>query len=129
MSTAVELLSTLPAKFDAALASGNLHHFPSTIHQHVEDDIPVRPDGILQLNARSLTRSSQSRPSVQFQIRLCPALAQKPTLPVPDAGLGQGTEGVKVDPFAPPYNPHLYVGQLQNEDAEYVVLVCFPERA
>jgi len=91
-STAAEILSTLPAKFDTALASGNLHHFPSTVHHRVEDDIP-------------------------FQIRLCPSLAKKPTLPA------QGTEGVKSDPFAPPYNPHLYVGQLQHEDVEYAVLL------
>lgn len=40
-------------------------------------------------------------------------------------GASQTTEpNVVVDPFAPPYNPNLHIGDLQDDDGEeYVVLV------
>lgn len=68
----------------------------------------------------------------QFEISLCPALQYKPSLPTPhfdptvDGGLGvQGNKGRTFDPFEPPYNPNLYVGELRDEEegVEYVVLV------
>ena len=72
---------------------------------------------------------------VQFEIRICPALQLKPTLPAPpvDAGnavvAGQGNSGMVFDPFAPPYNTNLYVGELKadNSQEEFVVLVRVPQ--
>jgi sulfate adenylyltransferase (ADP) / ATP adenylyltransferase len=68
----------------------------------------------------------------QFEIRLCPALQKKPTLPTidtPEEHSNQNLAGdAKPDPFAPPYNPNLFVGELKDEDseAEYAVLVRLP---
>jgi ATP adenylyltransferase len=58
---------------------------------------------------------------LKFEIRLCPALQAKPKSDPDITKLGQ-----KPDPFAPPYNPNLYVGELRDEDGdEYVVLVRY----
>lgn len=65
--------------------------------------------------------------SVQFQIRLCAALQQKPPLSTPHFDL-PSTEPVlskPPDPFDPPYNPNLFLGELKDEEEglEYAVLV------
>ena len=69
---------------------------------------------------------------VQFEIRLCPALQNKPTLPTPrfdsDADERRATleqQGKRHDPFSPPYVPNLLLGDLKDEQEgdEYVVLV------
>ncbi|TEB30343.1 hypothetical protein FA13DRAFT_1733653 [Coprinellus micaceus] len=88
------------------LKSGDLLHFPSTIVKHVELDI-------------------------DFEITLCPALQKKPAEPEPHFDIETtkseviADRGDKVDPFAPPYDPHLYVGELKDEpsEEEFVVLV------
>ena len=60
---------------------------------------------------------------------MCPALQKKPhldTVSVADDSLAaQGDKDKALDPFIPPYNPNLYVGELRDEgeDEEYVVLV------
>ena len=68
---------------------------------------------------------------LQFEIRICPALQHKPTLPAPpvDAGnAGIAGQGKVFDPFAPPYNTNLYVGELKHDESqdEFVVLVRVP---
>lgn len=52
----------------------------------------------------------------QFQIRLCPALAQKPMGNV-DKDRPKDDEP-KTSPFQPPYIPDLYVGSLEGVDGE-----------
>ena len=65
----------------------------------------------------------------QFQIRLCPALQNKPRLPTPDfsedAPAAKEQEKKRHDPFAPPYVPNLYLGEVRDEAEgnEYVILV------
>lgn len=60
---------------------------------------------------------------------MCPALQSKPELPTPNLDVAgvERKDGkiVKTDPFAPPYTPNLFLGELkdQEENAEYVVLV------
>ncbi|KAJ3489038.1 hypothetical protein NLI96_g2403 [Meripilus lineatus] len=67
--------------------------------------------------------------SGEFEIRLCPALQEKPELPAPSLELlaekeRNADKGTKTDPFAPPYIPNLFLGELKDpeENAEYVVL-------
>jgi ATP adenylyltransferase len=64
---------------------------------------------------------------VQFEIRLCPALLQKPDFPAPhfESGAGNHEKETRADVFKPPYNPNLHVGELRDEEegTEYVVLV------
>jgi sulfate adenylyltransferase (ADP) / ATP adenylyltransferase len=61
---------------------------------------------------------------LQFQIRVCPALQLKPKLPTPDFDPAKDDDKKKFDPFAPPYVPDLYVGDLKSADGEdYVILV------
>ncbi|KAI0630099.1 ATP adenylyltransferase-domain-containing protein [Trametes polyzona] len=97
------ILAKLPAAFDKAQASGDLLFFPSTVHKHKEHD-------------------------VEFEIRLCPALQNKPQLPTPDfskdAPPAAEQEKKRPDPFAPPYVPNLYLGEVRDEEdgAEYVIL-------
>ena len=72
----------------------------------------------------------------QYEIRLCPALQDKPHLPPPDFSTGEkkeeeGTQTQtekKRDPFAPPYVPNLLLGEVRDEleGREYVVLVRSP---
>jgi len=59
-------------------------------------------------------------------------LQLKPALPTPhfgagaDIGVALGGSGGKVlDPFAPPYNPNLHIGELKDEgsEEEFVVFV------
>ncbi|KZT41511.1 HIT-like protein [Sistotremastrum suecicum HHB10207 ss-3] len=96
-----EILARLPTSFSKARDSGDLLFFPSTVHRHQEG-------------------------GVEFEIRLCPALLHKPTLPTPhfsknDASAAQ--EHKLKDPFAPPYNENLIVGETEVEGGEYVVLL------
>ncbi|KAJ7072060.1 ATP adenylyltransferase-domain-containing protein [Mycena amicta] len=90
------ILKKLAVSFEKAQAEGDLLFFPSTIVKHQES-------------------------RVEYEIRLCPALQNKPTLPTPHFT----PEKTKIDPFLPPYNPNLYVDELRDEDSgeEYVVLL------
>ncbi|KIP10933.1 hypothetical protein PHLGIDRAFT_28233 [Phlebiopsis gigantea 11061_1 CR5-6] len=105
-NTPEEIIAKLSDGFNKARDEGDLLFFPSTIHNHKEY-------------------------GVEWEIRLCPALQNKPALPTPhfDAKVDEkraafGTEGKAFDPFAPPYVPNLYVGDLKDADEgnEYVVL-------
>ncbi|RDX41812.1 HIT-like protein [Lentinus brumalis] len=103
MSTHKEILAKLPEHFDKARESGDLLFFPSSVHTHAEN-------------------------GVEFQIRLCPALQNKPRLPTPDftkdAPSAQAQEKQRHDPFAPPYVPALLLGEVRDasEGREYVIL-------
>ncbi|KAF8575102.1 HIT-like protein [Ramaria rubella] len=91
MSNQAQIISSLQPAFEKALASGDVLFFPSTIHSHSDS-------------------------GVQFELRLCPALQQKPKLSA------EGTSA-RYDPFAPPYIPKLLVGELTTDEEEYVVLL------
>ncbi|KAH9942509.1 uncharacterized protein BXZ73DRAFT_88058 [Epithele typhae] len=95
------LFYQLPASFEAARAAGDLHFFPSTVHTHAEDGI-------------------------DFEIRLCPALQKKPAAPAPEFDAVEDASPAKApqDPFAPPYTPGLFLGEVKDEfeGREYVVL-------
>ncbi|KAI0732070.1 ATP adenylyltransferase-domain-containing protein [Fomitopsis betulina] len=97
--TPVEVIARIPESFDKAQAAGDLLFFPSTIYKHTECD-------------------------VDFEIRLCPALQQKPQLPTPHFSDESKLPSEKPDPFAPPYTPTLYLGDIKDEEEglEYVVL-------
>ncbi|KAJ3933577.1 MAG: ATP adenylyltransferase-domain-containing protein [Lentinula lateritia] len=101
---ASEIIPKIPVSYDNGLASGSLFFFPSTVNIHNEL-------------------------GVDFEIRLCPALQKKPRLPTPHFN-GGADEPVSeplanVDPFAPPYDPGLLVGELISEEIsqQYVVLM------
>lgn len=102
-NTPAQIIASIPEKFEQAKESGDLFFFPSEIHKYEETGI-------------------------EFEIRLCPALLKKPHLPTPHFNAqvdGEKAKTVKkFDPFCPPYNPMLLVGELKDEDegAEYVVL-------
>lgn len=128
-STPEEIFSKLSDSFGKAQQSGDLLFFPSTIHKHAEYGVEVCKSSVKFFKFVSRPLISVS----QWEIRLCPALQNKPALPTPhfDAKGDErratlGKEGKKFDPFAPPYVPNLYVGDLKDEDEgdEYVVLVC-----
>jgi len=97
--TPTKIIAKIPESFDKAQEAGDLLFFPSTIHKHSEFD-------------------------VDFEIRLCPALQQKPNLPTPHFNSGPQLPSGKPDPFAPPYIPSLYLGEIKDEEegTEYVVL-------
>ncbi|KAG8706808.1 bifunctional AP-4-A phosphorylase/ADP sulfurylase, partial [Ceratobasidium sp. 423] len=90
-----EVISSVHSKFEAAKASGALFFYPST-------------------------RSRATERGFNFEITICPALQKKPTLPAPEF-----TKVDKPDPFAPPYIPDLFVGDLKDEldGDEYVILL------
>ncbi|KAJ3558018.1 hypothetical protein NM688_g1156 [Phlebia brevispora] len=104
-NTHEEIIQQLPVKFEKAREAGDLFFFPSTTHKHAAHGI-------------------------EFEIKLCPALQNKPTLPTPhfDADADERRailegEGKRHDPFAPPYIPNLLLGDLKDEEGEeYVVL-------
>jgi len=89
---------------------GDLLFFPSTVHKLQELD-------------------------VEFNIRLCPALQKKITLPTPhfDPDVksqeelpAQDYNGGRPDPFSPPYVANLHVGDLKDEGedgAEFAILL------
>ncbi|KAL0578298.1 bifunctional AP-4-A phosphorylase/ADP sulfurylase [Marasmius crinis-equi] len=101
-----EIISKVSTQYEQALASGDLFFFPSTVHNHSESGI-------------------------EYEIRLCPALQQKPSLPTPHfeakpVPLNEEDTPKKDDPFAPPYNSGLFVGYLRDaryEEEEYAVLL------
>lgn len=101
-----DILKKIPETYENALKSGDLLYFPSTIDKHNELGI-------------------------DFEITLCPALQKKPALPAPHFEVETTATDVaqdsdkKVDPFAPPYNDQLYVGDLKDEmtEEEFVVLL------
>ncbi|KAH7108402.1 hypothetical protein BKA62DRAFT_20765 [Auriculariales sp. MPI-PUGE-AT-0066] len=103
-TTPSQIVQRVSPTYDAAQASGAVHFFPSTIETHNEI-------------------------GVEFEIRLCPALLKKPELPPPafDAGNAPPSEhkSTHKDPFAPPYESALVIGELSNEDleAEHVFLL------
>ncbi|KAI0762132.1 HIT-like protein [Trametes elegans] len=105
MSTHEEILAKVPDAFEKAREAGDLLFFPSTVHTHKEHD-------------------------VEFEIRLCPALQNKPPLPTPDFSADappaaeREQEKKRLDPFAPPYVPSLFLGEMRDEEegAEYVIL-------
>ena len=75
------------------------------------------------------TAHSHTELGIDFEIRLCPALQKKPVLPTPHFEVPPVVESVTteklLDPFMPPYNKGLYVGELKDEleDKEYIVLL------
>ncbi|KAI0779321.1 HIT-like protein [Fomes fomentarius] len=103
MATHKEIIAKLPESFDKAKEAGDLLFFPSTVHTHEEN-------------------------GVEFEIRLCPALQNKPRLPTPDfspdAQAAVEQEKKRHDPFAPPYIPSLLLGEVKDEfeGHEYVIL-------
>ncbi|TCD60737.1 bifunctional AP-4-A phosphorylase/ADP sulfurylase [Steccherinum ochraceum] len=106
-TSAKEVIASLPERFTKAKESGDLLFFPSTVHNHVENGIEV-----------------SSFPSV---IEALGVEVMKPALPTPhfDAEKDQSkaNKKSKSDPFAPPYVPGLYLGELKDveEDTDYVV--------
>ncbi|PPQ87455.1 hypothetical protein CVT25_008191 [Psilocybe cyanescens] len=91
-----DIITKVSSSFDNALKTGDLLFFPSTVENHIEAD-------------------------VEYQIRLCPALQNKPVLPTPHFEI----KNLKYDPFAPPYNANLLVGELKDVESqeEFVVLL------
>ncbi|KAH9002052.1 ATP adenylyltransferase-domain-containing protein [Lactarius hatsudake] len=96
------IVSAIRPAFEKGKASGDLLFFPSEVHTHKDLGI-------------------------DFEIRLCPALSQKPPLPTPhfEGAAGDHEKAKRTDPFKPPYNPNLYVGELKDEEegTEYIVLL------
>ncbi|KAL4078395.1 ATP adenylyltransferase-domain-containing protein [Scleroderma yunnanense] len=100
----LEIIKSIPDKFQSALDSVDLRLFPSEIRK-VEDC------------------------GVEFEICLCPALQEK-LGPRADGGKTRDASCAvaveKPNPFLPPYSPNLYVGDLALKDeegtSEYVVL-------
>ncbi|KAF9010571.1 ATP adenylyltransferase-domain-containing protein [Cyathus striatus] len=85
-----DIIATVPESFKKALNSGDLFYFPSTIKKHLDS-------------------------SVEFEIRLCPALQNKPHLPTPHFDSDVATDG----------GLSLHVGDLHDElnNEEYAILL------
>ncbi|KAI0318386.1 HIT-like domain-containing protein [Amylostereum chailletii] len=98
MTSHSSIISAIPAAFEKAKTAGDLLFFPSEVYKY--DDC-----------------------GIEFEVTLCPALLHKPTLPAPR--FSTEPDGKKSDPFAPPYNEGLHVGDLTDpeEGNEYVVLL------
>ncbi|KAJ1300367.1 hypothetical protein OPQ81_005186 [Rhizoctonia solani] len=90
-----EVVSSVYSKFEAAKSSGALFFYPSTLSRVTERGF-------------------------NFEIATCPALQKKPVLPAPDFAKVD-----KPDPFAPPYVPELFIGELKDEleGDEYAILL------
>ncbi|KAI0266844.1 ATP adenylyltransferase-domain-containing protein [Gloeopeniophorella convolvens] len=101
-STPSAIIAAVAPTFARGKASGDVLFFPSEVHTHHDAGI-------------------------DFEIRLCPALLHKPALPTPHfvPGAASHEQEKRTDPFQPPYNPNLYVGELKDdaEGTEYVVLL------
>ncbi|KAI9450350.1 hypothetical protein F5148DRAFT_1301205 [Russula earlei] len=99
-STPSTIISAIRPAFEKGKESGDLRFFPSQVFTH--NDL-----------------------GIDFEIRLCPALLQKPDLPTPHFADREGENLRRADAFEPPYNPNLYVGELRDEEegTEYVVLL------
>ncbi|KAF9452732.1 HIT-like protein [Macrolepiota fuliginosa MF-IS2] len=109
-----DIILKVPNQYEKAKESGDLLFFPSTVVRHREPEVDI-----------------------EFQIRVCPALQKKPqqiTTPeraepenntVSISGAGQTSGGKASDPFEPPYNGNLYIGELKDENFgdDYVVLL------
>jgi len=95
---APEIIAKVPSSYEKGLESGSLSFFPSTVVVHSEQGI-------------------------DFEIRICPSLQGKPPIPALHAEAEPAPR--KPDPFAPPYDPGLFVGDLHTEglSEEYVVLL------
>ncbi|TFK68683.1 ATP adenylyltransferase [Pluteus cervinus] len=94
MSSAADLVARLSEAYDKALNSGDLLFFPSTIIKHVEL-------------------------GVDFEIRSCPALLQKAVAETLPASISKTDDGfTEKNPFLPPYNQNLYVGEITPEGAD-----------
>jgi len=94
----IALITKLQSSFENAINTGDLNFYPSTVVAHNDSDI-------------------------EFEIRICPALQHKPTPKSLASSLENG--GKIFDPFAPPYNVNLHVGDLREEESqeEFVVLL------
>ena len=117
-----DIISALPEKFKNARER---IVFPSVVYGHQDIGLEVR---FLQ---RADTEFPSHLPSPsQFELRLCTAI-QKKTLDRDAAGhLSLSSESsavAKNNPFAPPFVPELYLGELSLQDgdevSDYVVLV------
>ncbi|TFK23950.1 ATP adenylyltransferase [Coprinopsis marcescibilis] len=97
-----DIIQNVPRAYESALESGDLFCFPSTVVKHNEL-------------------------GVDFEIRLCPALQHKPALPTPhfdSVATNVGTDAnKKFDPFAPPYNPQLYLGDIGDDETDNVFVI------
>ncbi|CAE6364689.1 unnamed protein product [Rhizoctonia solani] len=89
-----EIISSVYSKFESAKSSGALLFYPST-------------------------RSRATERGFSFEITICPALQKKPAQPAPNFAKAD-----RPDPFAPPYVPDLFIGELKDEleGDEYVIL-------
>ena len=125
-----EIISKLPTCFENGLNSGDLCFFPSSLTKHVDMGVEVGHVPCCN-NIRLVLEYTISW---QFEIRLCPSLQTKTnprTLNRSADSLAtnsdlavEGAEETKYGPFAPPYNPNLYIGNLQDTSGQdYTVLV------
>ncbi|KAF9567972.1 hypothetical protein CPC08DRAFT_757855 [Agrocybe pediades] len=92
-------------------------------------------DPIVTAPNAAITHTAYDVPGVlrtMYEIRVCHSLQHKPPLPTPHFDKNadteqalEGSNGKKFDPFAPPYNKNLYVGELKEEESgeEFVVLL------
>lgn len=63
-------------------------------------------------------------PSKQFEIRLCPSLANKEKAVTSAQDVHPMTQkGPKGNPFLPPYKEGLYIGEITEDDEPFVILV------
>ncbi|KXN91000.1 5',5'''-P-1,P-4-tetraphosphate phosphorylase 2 [Leucoagaricus sp. SymC.cos] len=118
---AADIIAKIPGQYQKAKESGDLLFFPSTVIRHRESGIDI-----------------------EFQVRVCPAIAKKPQNTATASGqpeqkdspsvvtnVGSSPaafeegEKPKFDPFVPPYNENLYVGELKDErfDGDFVVIL------
>ena len=129
MAAHKEIIAKLPESFDKAQEAGDLFFFPSTVHTHAEHGVDVSSRFVPACTPSPILCTSPVARAPQFEIRLCPALENKPKLPTPhfaaDAPSPPPPEETRHDPFAPPYNPRLLLGEVRDafEGHEYVILV------
>lgn len=115
---AADIISALPEKFKSA---SEQILFPSTVYKHQDIGLEVR------CAAQHL--DAVSHLSNQFELRLCTTLQKKPVERDAAGHLSLSPESGSTakDPFAAPYTPHLYLGELSLQDrdevSDYVVLV------
>jgi len=98
--TSANVLSSLENKYEDARKTGDLIFFPSEqIVKHEEDGI-------------------------QFEIRVCTALKNKASVTPANDEATESKSDKKPNPFAPPYNEKLYMGDMYDaeEDLYYAVL-------
>ncbi|CAK5281334.1 unnamed protein product [Mycena citricolor] len=97
-STPAEIFNKLSSQFELAKSAGDLLFFASTIEKHEDSGI-------------------------EYELRVCPALQKKPQSPATE--LPDTLPRDKPDPFQSPYNPNLFLGELQDADSgeRYTVLL------